>query len=774
MRNTWSIIGGVCALAACGTATAQSESGSAALDEVVVTAERRETDLQDTPVAVTAFDAAQIENLGANGLDDLRHFIPNFSISEDPQYGRSNPQFNIRGVGAGTRTAGIVTERPVALYIDGMYYARVQGSLLNVLDAESIEVLRGPQGTLFGRNTTGGAVSYTSRAPTSEFEATAKVKVGRFNQNEVHGMVNLPLSDTVALRAFYADINQDGYVSRGNIDLGDIDDKVARVQLQFTPNEDVTIDLAGTFAETRTNGDARVLTEFNLGTTAGPGRHFGVISTLLQDEGQAALGEDDPRLILGDYAAPDFCILDDPNPLTFGPECETNLESDLTVFSAKVAWDISETLKLTSITGHLAGDQLSTSDWMWSGAYRRPFDFEYESVSQEFQLNYDTDRLNAVAGLIYFSEDAQEAEITNEINTTGGTGLDIDEIRAGVQILRREQAYFADTDSLGIYAQARYSLTDRLDVTAGVRFSDDTKDVTIVNTATPQDPDVRTGIGKESWDNVDWRIALQYSLTDNAMVYLSATEAYKAGIADDSSLERPASQNPENIIIFIPPEEALGYELGLRSQWLDNRLRINLTAFDTEYTNRQSSQLIQIGQDFVIQSVNLGDVAFDGFEGEFAFAATDNLTLTAAFGVLDYELKLEPNEVLANIPEESFTLGLLHEADLGGRGFVTTSLNYGHVGKSFAENREPAADGNQRQGVNPSYGLLNGRIVFTPQHERWAMAIYGTNLTDEVYSTSTSAQTFHIGGSVSAQDRVSRAVYRGRPRSYGIEFTANF
>jgi iron complex outermembrane receptor protein len=746
-----------------------AELARPALEEVIVTAERRETDLQDTPISIVSLGAEKIEQVGAQSLDNLQAYVPNLSITYSGPYGRGNPQFNIRGVGSGVLSAGAVTERPVGLYIDGVYFARSQGSLLSLTDAQRIDVLRGPQGTLFGRNTTGGAIAYTSRMPTSQFEGFAKVKVGDFSQREAQLMVNVPLTDKIFLRGMYADIQQDGYVKRGAIDLGDTDDRVARLQLRVQPSSAVTIDLSGTYSETRTNGDPRVPTQFDLAGLP-VAAHFAALDFLLRNQGAPGLTHNDPRIVAGDYSVPALCILDDTNPFTFGPECETQLQAELTVGTSRIKWDISDDLSLTSISGYIAGDQSSSSDWVWTGAYYRPFSFDYKTLSQEFQLNWNTDRLKLVAGAIYFDEDAREREITTEITRSSAFALTEAQILAGQQVTRRDESYQSLVTSLGAFAQGTWSVTDRLGATIGLRYSRDEKDVTIRYRPAPNDPRDATGQGAETWSDVDWRLAVDYDISDDLMVYASVTDAYKAGIADDSSLE--VRGNVNSTIAFIPPENALGYEVGARSEWLDSRLRVNVSLYRTNYSDRQSSQLIAdpVSGILVQQSINLGDVSYQGIEGDLALAVTERLTLTGAFGVLEYDIDQAPQDVLADVPEHSWTVGAAYNVELGAVGSLAASVNYGRVAESYGTggSRDPIEDPSQV--VNPNYGLLSGRLQYTAASGGWSVALYGTNLLDEVYSTSATGQEFHMG----LGGRAVRSEYRGRPRSLGIEARMNF
>ena len=737
--------------------------GNLSLEEIVVTAERRETNLQDTPVSIISMSAEQIEQTGANCLDELSAFVPNLSINFDGSYGKANPEFSIRGIGSGVSSAGAVTERPVGLYIDGIYFARVQGSLLSLVDAGQIDVLRGPQGTLFGRNTTGGAIAYTSTAPSRDQFGSLKIKVGDFAQRAVQLMYNMPVGDETVIRASGAITKQDGYVQRRQYDLGNVDDRIARLQLTSNLTPDLSIDLTATTSQTSSNGDARDVVGIDLGGTGSVRATFRSVEVLLANAGEGPIVQDDPRWVLDDYTVPDYCFLDDINPYTWGSECDTKLSASMDVFTSKLVWDINGDMTLTSISGVLQGDQVSNSDWVWTGAYNRPFSMEYRNIQQEFQFNWDTDRMNLVAGVVYFQEHAVEREITTELSSTGAFAISDVDLLAGRQITRRSERYQSDVDSFGIYSQGTYALTDRLDVTAGVRYSSDVKDINIRYYPVADDPRDRTGGGDENWSDVDWRLATTYNFSDDIMFYASVTDAYKAGIADDSSLER--ANNVNSIILFIEPEYAQGFEIGARTEWLDRRLRLNLTAYRTDYTNRQSSTLITdpISGVPVIQSINLGDVQYEGLEGDIAFALTNNLTINGSVAFSEYERADNPGGPLENVPKSGWTFGAVYGLELEQGASIDSSLTYGWVDSQFSSAGAAPVE-------NPSYGTLSGRFKYSPAAADWSIAVFGTNLLDENYSTSTTSQAFHSGGG----GRAVISEYRARPRSLGIEMAFNF
>src|SRR5262245_45559614 len=204
------------------------------LEEVVVTAERRETALQDTPISIVASSSAALERKGIEDISDVALYTPNLAINGSRGYGNNQPTFSIRGISGG---GGATSERGVALYIDGIYVPRTNGSVFKVFDIERIEVLRGPQGTLFGRNSTGGAIRIVTKQPSKEFESYLRATLGNFDRRDISGMVNIPVSDRFSLRAQAAYLQEDGYVRRGSQDLGGSEDKLARLQAAFDVND---------------------------------------------------------------------------------------------------------------------------------------------------------------------------------------------------------------------------------------------------------------------------------------------------------------------------------------------------------------------------------------------------------------------------------------------------------------------------------------------------------------------------------------------------------
>src|SRR5688572_5605026 len=224
---------------------------SQALEEVVVTAERRATPLQDTPISIVAMSSETLERKGIEDIADVALFTPNLAINGSRGYGNNQPTFSIRGIAGG---GGATSERGVALYIDNIYVPRTNGSVFKVFDIDRIEVLRGPQGTLFGRNSTGGAVRIFTQQPTNEFDSYLRATLGNLDRREISGMVNVPVSDKFALRAQAAYLEQDGHVRRGPQLLGSTEDVLARVQAAIDISDNVKVTIGGLYSDAKSDG----------------------------------------------------------------------------------------------------------------------------------------------------------------------------------------------------------------------------------------------------------------------------------------------------------------------------------------------------------------------------------------------------------------------------------------------------------------------------------------------------------------------------------------
>jgi len=281
------------ALAAAHAAKAQQ------LEEIIVTAERRELNLQDTPISVMSFEGDALELRGIDDMFELATIAPNLDIKGSRGTGNTSPTFEIRGISGG---GGATGERSVGYYVDNVFMPRTTGPVMRLIDVERVEVLRGPQGTLFGRNSTGGAIRVFSRQPENEFDANLRLTLGSFDRQDLQGMINVPLGDNLALRAQAASMEQDGIVTRGPQSLGNNDDTVARVQLKWDPTDTLSLKFGAMHSDSKSDGSPTDMTFFNMNPVCplpqgGPyyclqGNYADWVSDFLQNSGQERLRQD--------------------------------------------------------------------------------------------------------------------------------------------------------------------------------------------------------------------------------------------------------------------------------------------------------------------------------------------------------------------------------------------------------------------------------------------------------------------------------------------------
>lgn len=787
-----------------------------ALEEVVVTAERRATSLQQTPISVAAFTAETMEIKGLETMEDVASFTPNLDIKGSRGTGNVSPTYQIRGLSGGGGSTG---ERSAALYVDGVFMPRTSGPFMNVVDIERIEVLRGPQGTLFGRNSTGGAIRVFTQQPGQERDAYVRLTAGNFERADVNAMINVPLSDQVFLRAQAASLNQDGYVTRGSQELGGSEDTMLRLQLGFEPTDRFNATLGLMATESESDGNPQDLATFDMNPDLDfEGNRADWISDFLEAAGEPRIDPDnDPRIVLGNYTMPDWCFLDDADP-DWDAACEQRNDADFTQLNLNMDWQLGDSLVLTSITGLSEYESRGITDWVMLGTEVRPSNVDSDVVYQELQLNWSSGdgSLDLVTGVSYFQEDAVSEGATLDRRGTSdytpaggvadGNAVDIGSgpnglFRTGDDVTRQ------DAESWGLFANLTWSITDRFAITPGVRFAFDEKTVTVTERAsdnfTPFEGDSTTVVAPYDEDDVDWRLTVDYDVGNDHMIYATASKSFRAGaftLGMDGISETlsGADQSAQFAITppFTPPESVQNREIGARTEWADGRVRINLTYFDMTYSDRQApvqSPDPTSPTGFTIITVDSGDVDLTGFELDGQIAATDNFMIDFSAGIVDSELF----DVCANngdflFPgpvEESWSLGGRWSTPLDAGGDLMVSLNYAWVGEQQTHpggTATPcpspfAAFFMDSRYELPDYALLNGRVRYTSADARWSVSLFGNNLTDEVYANYASRFGGGFWDSVAAFPGTPAAPMRsalgntmGRPREVGVTFQYNF
>jgi iron complex outermembrane receptor protein len=766
------------------------------LEEIIVTAERRETALQDTPISIIALSSETIEEKNIEDLQDLSHFTPNLAIQGGRGAGDNAPSFVIRGIAGG---GGVTSERGVGLYIDGIFVPRTNGTVFRVLDVERVEVLRGPQGTLFGRNSTGGAVRVFTQQPRNEFDAYVRATAGNLGRLDFAGMVNVPFSEMVQMRAQAAYLSEDGYVRRGTQKLGSSEDVVGRVQLAIAPSSDFRIALGALVSDSQSTGNPADYESFDMSPNLNfQGNYADWMSDAFEAAGQPRLAVvDDPRLVLDDFTMPDICLLDDWNP-DWDPACELRNDSLYWQVDANITYDLSETTRLTSLTGYAQLDHQGNTDWQLLGFEFRPDDLESDVFYQEFQLNmaFFGGKVDFVTGLNYFYEKGfshtwqDTRRGTSTFSPAGGAAngnTDAGIFRVGdSQVTQR-------SNSFGWFNSATWHATDKLNVTGGLRFAYDQKDYEQTRFGAsdfvPAPGTTSTTVTSDaSWDEVDWRFTLDYHFTQDFMAYATASKAYKAGQFSYTVLQNvPGEAQSGDFIKPIPPEEVINYEAGLRMTFLDGRLRLNPTGYYMEWSSRQAARQVNCSAEgvtacpvgFRIQVVDSGDVNLWGFEMDAQWAITNNLRLDGAVGiakddVLDPVANSGPN-LFPSQASPTWNIGATWTQPTATRGNFTANVNYAYIG----EQETHPTSGTDSSYLLPSYSLLNARLQWASPSGRNIVTLFGENLLDEVYG---SYATRFGGGfwdngpgtGVGAPPRSALSVVRGRPLTWGITVQHSF
>ncbi|MCU0974690.1 MAG: TonB-dependent receptor [Steroidobacteraceae bacterium] len=724
---------------------ALAQQGSAAIEEIVVTARRTEESLQSVPVAVSAFSEATLERIGAVDSTGLQGMVPNLNIVQGR--GSSNAtNIYIRGVG---QPDALQTFDPaVGFYVDEVYFSRIRGTQLDLYDIERVEVLRGPQGTLYGKNTIGGALNVVTRRPGQEPYRMVQITAGDYDQIEGRLSLAGPLTETLAGSVAVLRALRDGYVT--NPDTGaeynDRDARAARVALAWDPSDNVSVDWA---ADYNKEDNALVL-----------GQPINTLTTLFGV----------PILVLpADVPKWDFKAT--PTP---GLPNSQELEHWGTSLNAR--WDISESLSLKSITAYRKLDYIDYIDidatTLETGDVL--VDVDQDQVSQELQATWQRDRLTMVGGVYYLQENIESHQEAFADDLLTGPG--------GFTFLRTIDDDLTTT-SWAAYVNASYALTDRLNFGLGVRYTDEEKKYdrsTSTFSTFPgltQDPAFAFKI-KDNWTDTSPMASVDFQATGNILLYARYAEGFKSG-GFNGRANNPGEQAPYD------PEEVTSYEIGLKSDWMDRTLRANVALFYNDYTDFQA-RVSGIATDPgtglpspELTVLNAGELEIYGAELELSYMPMDALLLDLQVGYLDAEYKDFDDVRFTNFggsrafqapafsPEWTGRLGATYTLDLGDTG----SLRF--AGSTRFRSRMALAIDNtftntdtEIEGLfQDDYWLYDASVLWTDADGGFSVGVYGKNLADEVYRTD--GQEFSSVGNI-------RTVYYGAPRTFSIVATLRF
>ncbi len=719
--------------AACPLASAQTnDENPLAIEEVVVTAERRESNLQDVALSVTAFSATALEDYQVGNLGDLQSLVPNLSVHVGDA---NNAVVYIRGVGQVDSVAFF--EPGVGIYLDDVYLGRAQGAFLNVLDVERIEVLRGPQGTLYGRNTVGGAIKYVSAAPTEAPSAEVTASFGNYDRLDLRASLSGTLvEDTLFGRLTVAKLDRNGYSHNlfDGRDDGDQDTLFARAVLKYNASDNLSIQLAADYTDSDPDRSRTPAKVTPISVLSVDPHTFGLsVETFAAD--------DDPFLVNADFNT---------------VEQTKTIGTDL-----NLTWNINEALTFKSITSFRDleyGTELDL-DGTPINAFGIYYFNDQQQWTQELQLAYQSDKLKAVGGLYYFNEE--------------GTTFDGGVFSNFLIALSGDSKF--NTDSYAAFGQIDYDFTDRLSGIFGLRYTDEEKtysrraedfdltalagisfdpDTFAVSYAHPEllnpsssDLALDGGIGvprvganpdPADFDNLSFKAGLKYQLNDDAQVYGTISEGFKSGgfngRVSDGQLE-PYDE-----------ETLISYEIGVKSQWLQNRLRTNFAVFYTDYKDLQVSsfEASADGATFIPVFTNAGAATIKGAEFELTALLTEGLTMTANVGYLNAgydEFFAQPDPItgevidvsdereIVNSPKWDTFLGLSYSVPLAAGGDVTVATNWAYRSKTYLEVNS------SENLAQDSYSVFDASLTWNSANNHWRVILGGKNLTDKEYRT---------------------------------------
>lgn len=768
----------------------QADEGGFALEEVVVTARKKEETLQEAPLAVSAFTGEGLQQRGIVNLSDFNKAVPGIEVQAgNGVSGVAN--IYIRGVGQRNTEPNL--DSGVGIYLDGVYLSRADGALLDMNDVASVQVLRGPQGTLFGKNTTGGALLIETNRPSEEVEGKVSVTVGNYDQLDGAVVVNLPLiDDTLLTRLSLMSVNRDGYIDNNTVGTKYNDaDRISGIwQLRWLPSEDLTADLNLNYAKTNQRprglqctpssvnfGDAWLATLQNLAIT------------------QATGGKTLEEFCLDSAATDKDEIVQDLGGGYF---------SENTGASLTLNWDIGEDMSLKSITAWRnteAGQSDDLDPLAIPFQHRSNGDFPFaqdrdtDQYSQEFDfsgLAFDG-KLSYIAGVYYFKE---ETDKSRTVGVTGPWFIQNPLLPPSLEVVSytiNATDLFTDNEAWAGFLQGDWSFSERWTLTAGVRYTSETRELTR-NSYLPDVQTLTSGpfiatVGSNTYlmakgtfnpnpdfvvsdvdeDDVDadaWTplVSIRYNLDgfgviDTGNVYFTYSEGFRSG---------GLSESPSASLEEFDPEEVVSYEIGLKVDAFDRRLRFNGALFTLDYDDRQLTTIVVSPQGRIAgATVNAKASSVTGFEMETIFLPVDNLELSLNAAWYDDEidewedvqLSLNttgvpsgPNcefsatsvpgvgtvesciidrsdERLPRLPEKLFTVSAQYYLSTS-FGTVIPRVQYSRkydVDACF--DRLSCTSGD----FLDDHEDLSARLTWLSKEENWSVTAYANNITDEDY-----------------------------------------
>ncbi|MBA6328585.1 TonB-dependent receptor [Colwellia sp. MB02u-6] len=679
-------------------------SNAPTLERIEVTARKALESLQSVPVAITSIGAEELAQNGISVMTEVQQFSPNTTLQASRGTNSTLTAF-IRGVGQDDPLWGY--EPGVGIYVDDVYIARPQGAVLDILDVERIEVLRGPQGSLYGKNTIGGAIKYVTKKMSGDVELDLKGTFGTYDRKDYKVAGKIPvIADKLYVGFALADLKREGYgeflqsaLPGQNLENYNKDIFAGRITIEFEPTEDLFL----RFNYDKTTDDSNAKGGYRL------------LPSILTNAPV-------PKSVYDSYTS---------MPTWNSVESEG--------FSLTAEYRINDTWSVKSITS--SRDNYSKTNIDFDNTAERIFDvpaiYDDEQFTQEFQLNYNSDNLAFVSGLYYF--DGESCGHFDAILEDFGKSLDL----TG---LTREVTGCNNSESYAVYAQGSYSISNKFSMTLGARYTKEEKIANVNNgvvfeTVYPESgwvpgyergdvqfPEVLND--KEDWSRFTPRVGVEYQYSDDMMFFSSYSQGFKSGTFN------PRASGPEPA---VDPEVVDSFEIGLKSEW-NNNLRVNATAFYLDHKNRQFVTVLPTADNSALSQRlgNIGTSTASGLELEIEYAVADNLNVFASLGLIDSsfdevtsfdndgnQIDISDSFTITNTPETTANLGFAYN--------IETSVGSFVVNGNYYYRSEYDLNVTENLLTQDGYGLLNFGVNWYSNNGDWTAALHWKNITDEGY-----------------------------------------
>lgn len=708
------------------------------LEEVIVTAKKKAEDQQDVPISISAFTGDALDALGLNQSNELGQFIPGLEIGTSSGEGAQLIVF-LRGAGLNdfnTNNAG-----PVGIYADEVYISSPILTAFQFFDTERLEVLKGPQGTLYGRNTTGGAIKFISRKPTEEFEANLRASYGNFNRSEIEAAVSGPVTEKVRARAAVSKVDSDGWLD--NLVTGDEENGVDTLSWRGIVDADLSDSV---FMRLNVHGSQVDQPSFKF-------QHVGTLPGGVDALGYG--GTDD--LYEGEYNLDGGVDVD-----STGAYLQFDIDRDGFTITSVTAYDEVESL-VEEETDSSPLDLLFTE-----------YGVDSETFSQELRIAGANEKVDWLGGVFYLKEDMTQTQTIDLFNTlrafTGGISDPTGSL-LGAPILRADVTNDQTIETYAVFGQADIALNDRWTATLGLRYTDENRtfeargDLVDELIFGPDGFTVYDFRDLELDDSaVSWRVGLDYRTESDVLLYTSVSRGFKSGGFNGGFLSLDPAESFRQVQPY-DPEFLTAYEVGFKGEFLDGKLRLNSALFYNDFEDLQVFTLVNTDALPIQVLDNSSAAEVLGLEFDALWYPTDSLLFNVTGALMQSELKdfvsdtgadFTGNEI-ARTPETSITALVRYDHTLASSAAIFGQASIAYKSEQFFSTENSPL---QKQ---EAYELVNARIGYRHSSDSWGLALFANNLLDEEYLTN----------STDLSDFGLITNFIGVPRTFGIELSVD-